>query len=170
MRHRGGGRVLSLSEIEARRQEREDARKNVLAFVGAPKKKSKTIGDAAFERDLSKAEAMLAAGTFGEATGRHFVALYASLYFRVYGLLPEDMGPKERVYAAKQANLMLEKQFGGDRQEMAVFMAWLWTREKSTEQWRRDNGKDGKVIDWRFQFSPSAVQKYRIAVARKATG
>lgn len=173
MRHKGGARVVSLTELEERRREREDARRAALEFAGEQKsraKKAKTIGDSAFMKTLEQVGEMLKTGKWAEATGRHFVALYADLYFRVYGLLPADLGPKERVFATKLANTMLERQFQGDREEMSKFMAWTWTEEKRREQWRRENNRDGGIIDWRYQFSAKIVQSYRMAQARKAAG
>lgn len=174
MRVKGGVQAaVSLTTLEERRRERDDARRAALEFAGAPKgrvKKSKTIGDSAFMKALEQVGEMLKEGKWSEATGRHFVALYADLYFRVYGMLPEDLGPKERVFAAKLAGTMLDKQFQGNRDEMAKFLAWTWTKEKEREQWRRDNQRDGGIIDWRFQFSAKLVQSYRMACARKAAG
>lgn len=172
MRHKGGASVVSLTVLEERKREREDARRAVLEFAGEPKarKKNKTIGDAVFMKTLEQVGEMLKSGKWAEATGRHFVALYADLYFRVYGLLPEDLGPKERVFASKLASTMLSKQFQDDREAMSKFMAWTWTEEKRREQWRRENNRDGGIIDWRYQFSAKLVQSYRMAQARKAAG
>lgn len=174
MRVKGGARVVSLTELEERRREREDARRGAAEFAGEAKqskgRKSKTIGDAAFMKVLEQVGEMLRDGKWQSARGMHFVALYTDLYFRVYGLLPADLGPKERVFAAKLANTMLTKQFQDDRDAMAKFIAWTWTREKEREQWRRENSKDGGIIEWRFQFSAKLVQSYRVACARKAAG
>lgn len=173
MRIKGGvERALSLTELEERRREREDARRAAAEFVGTSKtkaRKSKTIGDAAFMKTLEQVGEMLKTGKWKEATGRHFVALYADLYFRVYGMLPADLGPKERVFASKLASTMLSKQFQDDREAMSKFMAWTWTEEKRREQWRRENHRDGGIIDWRYQFSAKLVQSYRMALARKAS-
>ena len=169
MRVKGGVEgAVSLVVIEERRREREDARRAALEFAGEPKgkKKSKTIGDSAFMKTLEEVGVMLKEDRWSNAQGRHFVALYADLYFRVYGMLPADLGPKERVFATKLANTVLEKQFTGNRAEMAKFMAWTWTREKEREKWRRENGRDGGIIDWRFQFAAKLVQSYRMANAR----
>lgn len=173
MRVKGGARVVSLTELEERRREREDARRGALEFAGEPKKggrKSKTIGDAAFMKALEQVGEMLKLGQWQSARGMHFVALYADLYYRVYGMLPADLGPKERVFAAKLAGTMLSKQFQDDRDAMAKFLAWTWTKEKETEKWRRENNRDGGIIDWRIQFSAKLVQSYRMACARKAAG
>jgi len=175
MRVKGGiDRVVSLTELEERKErDRQESRRLLEAFTGSPKKsakKSKTIGDAAFMKTLEQVGEMLKTDKWGEATGRHFVALYADLYFRVYGFLPADLGPKERVYATKLAGTMLTRQFSDDRSEMAKFMAWTWTRERETEKWRRENGREGGIIEWQHQFSAKLVQRYRMACARKAAG
>lgn len=173
MRAKGGVRIVSLTELEERKREREDARRAVVEFAGEAKakgRKSKTIGDAAFMKTLEQVGEMLKEGKWSDAQGKHFVALYADLYFRVYGMLPADLGPKERVFASKLASTMLSKQFLNDCQEMSKFMAWTWTEEKRREQWRRENHRDGGIIDWRYQFSAKLVQSYRMACARKAGG
>lgn len=173
MRVKGGVRIVSLTELEERRRERDETRRASLEFAGekaAKGRKSKTIGDSAFMKTLEEVAVMLKDKKWQDARAMHFVALYADLYFRVYGLLPADLGPKERVFAAKLAGTMLSKQFQDDRNEMAKFLAWTWTREKEREQYRRENGKDGGIVEWRWQFSAKLVQQYRIACARKAAG
>jgi hypothetical protein len=167
-----GGVERRLTEAERLEliAERESARRAAESFAGPANKKAKkakTVGDAAFMKTLAAVSEMLRDGRWQDAEGKHFVGLYADLYFRVYGILPGDLGPKERVFASKLAGQMLAKQFDGDPGSMAKFMSWAWTREKEREGWRRSNGKDGSRIDWRFQFSAKLVQDYRIAEARK---
>jgi hypothetical protein len=169
-RWRGGTTQISDELLKHKQQERERKRQETAKFLGpAPRgKKTKTIGDTAFMRTLEQVADMLKSGKWKEAEGKHFVALYADLYFRVYGVMPGDLGPKERVYATKTAGLLLQRSFGGDPEAMAKFLAWTWTREKEREQWRRENSRDGGIIDWRLQFSGKLVSSYRIAEARKA--
>lgn len=133
-----------------------------------PKKNGKTIPDALFERKLEEVGRMLRDGKWEEATPIHFVALYVDLFYRVYGTLPLDLGPKDRVLACKIAGSMLQRNFGGDRLKMSRFMAWTWTTEKQTEAWRRENGRDGGMIGWQYQFSNKLMTKYRVAEARKS--
>lgn len=148
-------------------------------FLGADKPKRKRaakgegrevkgIGDAAFAKLLEEVADMLARGAWEGAQGRHFVALFAELHFRVYGLACDELGPKERVYATKLANDMLAKDFAGDPRAMAEFVAWLWSREKGREEWRREHGRGGGRISWRTQFATRAVlTDFRLEKERK---
>ncbi len=148
-------------------------RDEVSAFVGkAPKKRVSGAGlsDKRFLKLLDEVEAFLAAGSWKGAEGKHFVALYADLHFRVYGIAPADLAPKERLYASGMAKSLLAKEFGGDRDEMSRFVAWTWTREKERERWRRENGRDGQRIDWRLQFGTRLLVDFRLAEARRKTG
>jgi hypothetical protein len=144
--------------------------RDLARWVGPkPKKRQATVSDNAFVKDLELAEKMLEAGEWSKATGRLFVALYADLHFRVYGVAPVDLGPRERVFAARAATVMLERTFA-DAAEMARFVAWTWSRERERENWRRENGKDGGRIDWRLQFGNKLVPEFRISEARKKAG
>jgi hypothetical protein len=146
-------------------------------FLG-PKKKPggvkkprevKGVSDKAFAKLLEEAADMLTRKAWGSAQGRHFVALFAELHFRVYGVACAELGSKERVYATKLANDMLSKDFAGDAAMMATFIAWLWSREKEREEWRRNNQRSGSRIGWRYQFGRAALTDFRIEQARKAT-
>lgn len=110
---------------------------------------------------------MLATNSFEKAQGKHFVAIYADLHFRVYGVAPGDLGARERTFAAKLAGNMLAKYFDGDRSRFACFVAWTWSREREREKWRRENGRDGSRIDWRLQFNPKLLTDFRISEERK---
>lgn len=160
MRHRGGVPDGGVSTADA------------AAWAGpSRRKKSKFRGftDESFANLLDETQKLLAEQRLGELQGRHFVALYAELYFRVYGVVPEDLGQKERGYAAKLASDMVEKDFGGDRRAMANFVSWIWSREKGRERWRLENpGRSGGGrITWRSQFSRSLLADYRIDEARR---
>lgn len=155
------------------KSEEEKIRADVVAFVGKPPKKRKAAGvsDRKFVKDLDAVADFLERGTWEGAEGKHFVALYADLHFRVYGIAPADLGSKERTYAATQARRMIEKDFGGDLAEMARFVAWTWSREKGREQWRRENGRESASrIDWRLQFGPRLLVDFRLSEARRKTG
>ena len=135
------------------------------------KRELKGIGDAAFSKLLEETAGMLERGEWSEAKGKHFVALFAELHFRVYGVACDELGPKERVFATKLANDMLANEFEGKPEEMARFVAWLWSREKGREEWRRENRRSGSRITWRTQFGVRAVlTDYRIDQARRAAG
>lgn len=131
------------------------------------KRKSTGIGDSRFVKALDEAARMLATGEWKEATGIHFAALYADLHFRVYGVEAEDLGSKERVYAAKLATDMLADAFGGDRDAMARFVAWTWSREREREKWRRETGNGGGRVTWRAQFGKKLLTEFRLEEARR---
>ncbi len=131
------------------------------------KKRSAGIGDAAFLRDLDAVVEFLKNGKWAEATGRHFVALYADLHFRVYGIAPGDLGSKERAWAAKMANDLLAQEFGGDKAAMARFISWTWSRELDREKWRRQENRGGGRIDYRMQFGKRMLVDFRIDEARQ---
>lgn len=135
-----------------------------------PKPRMRGMGADALAKAFAELEEMLKAGQIAKATGRHFVALYADLYCRVYEVPPEDLGSKERVYAAKLANDMLAKDFGGDAEKFADFVGWTWTREKGREDWRREYGRKGSRISWRVQFSQrSLFAEYQLDKHRERT-
>lgn len=159
MRHRGGAPNAAALQATA------EARR----VVTAPKKKTvRGVGDARFLEALDAVACMLREGRWVEASGLHFVALYADLYFRVYGIQALDLGAKERVFASKLAEDMLHKDFKGDRQAFARYVSWTWSRERSREEWRRENGKTGGRISWRVQFGRNLLADYRVEEARKA--
>lgn len=124
------------------------------------------VGDQQFVRALDDVKAMMKSKAWSEARGMHFVALYADLHFRVYGIEDVSLGPKERVYAAKMAADMLDKDFDGVPPAMMEYVAWTWTREKGREEWRRSNGGKGGLMTWRAQFGRSVLTQYRVQMAR----
>jgi hypothetical protein len=155
-------------------RERE-ARLEVEKFLGpkkAPKKKSAPRGmsDKAFAKVIDEATEFLAKGTWEKAEPKHFVAIYADLHFKVYGAPPGELGSRERAYAATMAKKMLDSEFGGDRIAMSKFVAWTWTREKETEQWRRRTGNPGRRIDWRLQFGGRLLTDFRVDENRRKRG
>lgn len=133
----------------------------------AKKRSAPKIRDDAFLALLDEVGEFLAKGEWEKAEPKHFVALYADLHFRCYGIEPGDMGPKERAFASKLAGDMLEKDFAGNRLEMSRFVAWVWTREKGREEWRRENGRAGGRVTWRSQFGRAVLTEYRLEEARK---
>jgi len=145
----------------------------VLGFVrpnGEPPKKRgvRGVNDEKFLDQLEEFERLVASDRIAEATPMHFVALYADLHARVYQAPPVDLGPKERVFAARLAKDLLEKDFGGSPHALAEFLAWTWTREKGRVKWRAENGREQSRISWRLQFGRSLLADYRVAKATAA--
>lgn len=158
-------KAAAIREIEA-----EKVRRKTAELVGAPSKKKSYSGmsDRLLLKLLDEVNAMLREGKWSEATAKHFVALYADLHFRVYGIEPADLDPKQRLAAVSMASSMMQNEFGGSAIEMAEFVRWAWSREKERETWRRENGRQGSRLTWRFQFGRSLLTDYRLERARKA--
>ncbi len=173
MRHLGGLNPaqppqIRESQIDAATRKAADE----LAEWARPKtpKRKKGIGNAAFVRTLDEATAMLKDGDWASAKPSHFVALYADLHFRVYGVEASELGSKERVYAAGMATKLLAEEFGNDRNEMAKYVAWTWSREKGREKWRRETGNHGGRVTWQLQFGKGKfLTEFRLEEARKKT-
>lgn len=140
-------------------------------FLGEPPSekriRAKTISDSAFARATREATEMIhGALAWDEAAPRHFVALYAILHERVYGVAPCDLTPVGRLHAAGMAARLLEKQFGGERVELYEFVCWTWKREEKREKWRAEKGCEGGRIGPRLQFSGALLADYRVEAAR----
>jgi len=135
------------------------------------KPRAKTIGNGAWEDARREAQAMMGAGDWSAATPRHFVAAYEMMHTKVYGVAPAELTPQGRMAAAGAAYRILEKEFEGDRQEMADFVRWTWVRENTREQkLRAGNTRYGGFrVGWRLQFGPALVTDYRLAKARRQT-
>jgi hypothetical protein len=166
------GRYTLVALAETVDPETRKAADELAAFCApkGPKKKSSGMTEKAFLAALDEVEQMLAKGEWGQAEGKHFVALYAELHFKVYGVADEGLGPKERLYAATLARGMLEKDFKGDRREMALFVSWVWSREKGREKWRREQQVSRGRLTWRAVFGRAVLTDYRVEVARKKAG
>lgn len=132
----------------------------------APRKKGGTISDGRIRAATAEVLDSMKSGDWADARSVHFVALYAHLHEGVYGAPPAELSPSVRLRASGMAARLLEKHFGGDRGEMAEFMRWTWTREKSREKWRRDNDRPGGRIGWRIQFNGALLDDYRVDIAR----
>lgn len=173
-RHADGTVVKPEEIVAAKRPVISDAARQMAEWCGAgsekkPKKRTTGIGNKAFLKDLDAVAAMVRDDRWDGATGRHFVALYADLHFRVYGVAPADLGTKERAWAAKLANDLLAKEFDSNPAALAEFLAWTWRREKGREEWRRAQGRSGGRIDYRLQFGTRLLVDYRIEKARRKT-
>lgn len=164
-RHRGGLNPVVVSPAAA-----------ALAAWAAPPAKAKKpsrppgISDAKLVKLFAELTSMMEDKRLDKADGAHFVALYADLHCRVYGIPPLDLDSKTRAIAASSARRMLQRDFDGDGRKMADFVSWVWTREKERETWRRENGKSGSRIEWRWMFGPKMLTDYRLEMARKKAG
>src|SRR5208282_5697737 len=144
--------------------DRDVAAKMLDTFLPKTDKKprSKTISDSVFAKVRLGVERMIKSGDWSSATPRDFVALYAMLHNRVYGVEPEELTSSARLYAASLARKLLDRSFGGDPWEFADFIRWVWIREESREKWRQQNSVSGGRIHWRLQFNGALVTDWRI--------
>lgn len=150
------------TEVQAREQPTEI---DASSFLGEPKKakrNTRTISDSLFTKARARAQNMMASGDWEEALPRDFVALYAILHERVYGVEACELDSKTRLYASGMAKRLLEKQFDGDPGALAAFMRWIWIREKQRHAQRLERG-DTFRISWKYQFAGGAlVSDYRL--------
>lgn len=97
----------------------------------------------------------------------HFVELAAGFHERVYGVADEEMGAgKQRGMVVRIAASMLKSSFKGNAEEMAGFVKWAWKRERSREQWRRDQKREGGRLSVRGLFSRRLLTDYKVAKSR----
>lgn len=85
-----------------------------------------------------------------QAAAKHFVALYAHLFQKVYGVESPTMSPHERVGAAAVASNRLKADFKGDAAEMARYFAFVWDREAASL--RANEGVARRVITWELMM------------------
>jgi hypothetical protein len=96
----------------------------------------------------------------------HLVELYAMLHERIYGVAPEELASNRvRISAVRTIADMLRRHFTNDVERMVDFIRWCWVREEGRHNWRRKNGMELKRMNWRWQFSPSMLTDYRMAIA-----
>lgn len=131
--------------------------------------KPKQVSNASMERAAREVGEFLKTGEWSSAKPLHFVALYAWLHRKVYGVDTTELTPTTRLHACAMVALMLRKEFDGEQGKLADFMRWVWVRETEREKWRRENNRDGGSIGWRLQFATGnrLVVEYRLSLARK---
>jgi hypothetical protein len=131
--------------------------------------RSKSIGRNGWEKAAEEAAERIRSGEWEGARALVYVAAYAALHERIYGVEPSELSPKERVYAAGAAGRMLVDEFDGDEGAMADFLRWTWRREKDREDYRRKTKSESSFrIGWRLQFGGSILADYRVAARRRA--
>lgn len=124
------------------------------------------LGDAAHSTACGEASEAIARSDFSLFLPRHFVALYDLLHQRVYGLAPSELVPKTRTIAAGMAKRLLDREFEGDRGEMAQYMRWVFNREAGRHAWRVREGKPLTRIGFGFCFGGALVTDWRLALTQ----
>lgn len=148
------------------------------SFIGPPKPKKKrtsgSIGPKVWNVAQSEVIDMMTEGDWEKAGPLHFVALYAVLHKRIYGIEPAELNvSKERQYAMYAAGRMYSNEFNTDASAMVQFMKWCWVKEQSSLKWRRANPErdNGFRIGWKYQFNGKLLSDWRMQmVAARGTG
>jgi hypothetical protein len=128
-----------------------------------PKKKSRTISDAVFERLREEAVEFAQVGDWALAEPRHFVALYSHLHESIYGVAAVELTSAVRFKASMVVGRLLAKQFDGKKNIFASFSRWVWNREKGRHQYRVANGREITRLSWTSAFSGYQVTDWRVA-------
>lgn len=138
------------------------------ALVGkAPRKRSSGGTVRSIERAMEDLARRMKQRDWDEMKPQVLVALYAWFHEQVYGTGPSLKG-REWLNACRAAGRMVKTEFAGDYDDALAFMRWAWKRERGRERWRRENGKGGKVINWRQQFVfTDLLTDWRVARDRK---
>jgi hypothetical protein len=117
--------------------------------------------------------AMVKSRDWKNATGNHFVELYAWCHEKVYGVEPGEIrGTSKGATTARKAAIMMASRMLKAEFEtpvnMANYLHWAFKREVEREKWRVENGREGGRITWRLVFAAgSLLTDYRIAKARQ---
>jgi hypothetical protein len=153
--------------------ELESARQRAAAFVGdkkAPSKRKRPqrgISKRAAQRFEDEMQAMLSSDQWDEAQAGHFVALFIVLHEWCYSIRPAELVGTEYLGAMSAARRMLNDEFGGRVDGLLDYIRWSWKDEGEREKWRRSNGQQGGLMQWRHLFvQRRKLTHYRIACAR----
>lgn len=131
----------------------------------------RSVGPKERARYLEEARSMLARRNFGCLTTNHLVALYRLCHLEVYGVDASELEDgRAWALAAIEAARLCGREFGGKPEAAVTFVRWVWRREAEREAWRRENGKSGGRIGWKFQFGPVLITDWKIDVARLEKG
>ena len=126
------------------------------------KKRARTIPDGEFGKLRTEAIALASEGRWSGASARHFVAHYAHLHARLYGIEAAELDPATRYKAARLVEHLLDKEFGGDRDLLASFCRWLWTRERSRHEFQKANNRPLTRLTWNAAFSAYKITDWRL--------
>src|ERR1039458_6504430 len=145
---------------------------NMSAFLGKrdPKVAAKRLKEnEAWFRTRDEVTGMMGSGDWSAAEGRHLAGLHVVLFESVYGVKCSELAGPGRHYAAQKAEELLELRFDGDVGAMVAYVRWVWEREVSREKWRREYGKDGGCLSYRWLFGEGkTLDEYTLACARRA--
>lgn len=135
-----------------------------------PKKRaprSRSIASSTFDRTMLETQDMIRTGEWEDAAVRHLVALFTIMHTRCYGIAPTLSGSELYLLTGFVAGFV-KRAFAGDMRKTLEYLRWVWTREMSTEKWRRENHREaGRRLTLRIIVSNSLLDDYRVAMARR---
>jgi hypothetical protein len=149
-----------MAGVERRLQERQQPRRRTV----------RGIGDSAWAAVTEEVAESLREDDFSLLQPRHWVALYELMHVRVYGVAPAELVPKTRTLAAAAAKRLLDREFGGDRKQMAAYARWAWNRERGRHEWRVREGKPPTRMGWGLFFGGALVTDWRLDVLHRPAG
>ena len=125
----------------------------------AARKKSQGVRKDSWDKAREEVAFRASEGDWEDAKPLAFVALYALLHERIYGVEASDLLPQSRLRISGMASRMLKNEFGGDGGAMATFIRWTWRREQA----KRKNGKRHFRIGPALQFNGGLLVEWRMA-------
>lgn len=153
-----------LAELD-RTDDNAQAQDDFESFVDTSKRKRlpyKGIAKAAMKKAAEHVQQRMLHNFWSDTPPAEFVALYAQMHNRVYGVYPLELDSINCGLAAKAARKMLVDDFDNDPFAMVQFIMWTWAREDQREKQRRTRGEDSNFrIGWRLAFGASFLTDWR---------
>jgi len=137
------------------------------SFAPPTKSRSRAFSPASFRLVEERVEERCRTGEWSTAKPIDFVAAYEREFRRVYGLAPTATAETRRRCAMLVARC-LKDHFSGDVEQLAHFVAWAWSREEETRNWRRSQGREGSsfIVSWGYLFGGARLlDQYRVDLA-----
>lgn len=110
----------------------------------------------------------MSSGDWSQAGANDLVALYKMCHKEVYGLDAADVTGNTYAIASTFAKRMLTNDFAGDGNAMVSFIHWVWSREKTKEERRKESGGSTYRLGWRLQFGNALLVDYKLYQHRSA--
>jgi hypothetical protein len=162
------GKTLDETFEELKEKREAQAALESFAPPRKPKGKKLTLTEFEWKEAKKRAHEMMSSGDWTQAWPRDFVAAYAILHKEIYEIEAVELTPEVRYRVCALAQNLLKREFHDDKNLLADYIRWTWTREEEREKWRRDNQRPGGRIAWQAQFMPSNIlSDWRIANVRR---
>lgn len=137
-----------------------------LSARSKPKPRSKTLSPAAFAKAVAETQRMMESCDWALCGARHIVALYEIMHERVYKV-PVEASSAERRRFQLLVGAFVKRVFDGDYAAMVDYFRWVWSREIGQERWRREHGKEGRVLGLPLLLTGGFVTQYRVNRVRR---